>query len=51
MKKRQGPGRDTAPMTGHELVDLLERFASAVTVTDVNIAAGIVLNEVLGVDD
>jgi hypothetical protein len=33
-----------------ELVDLLKRFACAPTVTDVNIAAGIALNELLGID-
>ncbi len=40
-----------APLTALELTDLLQRFASAQTVTDVNIAAGIALNELLGIDD
>ena len=38
-------------ITAQELVALLERLASAESITDVNIAAGIALNEVLGVDE
>jgi hypothetical protein len=38
-------------ITARELVDLLERLASAASITDVNIAAGIALNEVLRVDE
>jgi hypothetical protein len=40
-----------APITVRELADLLERFASAPTVMDVNIEAGIALNKMLGIDD
>jgi hypothetical protein len=38
-------------MTPEQIKELLERFASAQTVTDVNIAAGIALNELLDADD
>ena len=38
-------------ITALELVALLERLASAANITDVNIAAGIALNEVLDVDE
>jgi hypothetical protein len=39
------------PLTTKRLAELLERLATAQTITDVNIAAGIALNEVLGIDD
>jgi hypothetical protein len=41
----------TAPLTTEKLAAILERFAAAQTVVDMNIAAGIALNELRGVDD
>ena len=46
----QGTEHNAAPLTAEQLAAILERFASAQTVTDVNIAAGIARNELLGVD-
>jgi hypothetical protein len=43
--------KDARELTAQQLVALLEQFASAQTVTDVNVAAGIALNELTGVDD
>lgn len=40
-----------ASVTTEQLAAILERLASAQTVTDVNIAAGIALNELRGVND
>jgi hypothetical protein len=42
---------DARELTAQQLVALLEQFASAQTITDVNIAAGIALNELRGADD
>ncbi len=42
---------EAASVTTEQLAAILERFVSAQTVTDVNIAAGIALNELRGVDD
>jgi hypothetical protein len=39
------------PLTTEQLDALLERVAAAQTVTDVNVAAGIALNELRGADD
>jgi hypothetical protein len=47
----EGRHDDRVPLTIQKFATLLERFASAQTVTDVNIAAGIALNELLGIDD
>jgi hypothetical protein len=43
--------REPAPFTTEQLASPLDQFATAQTVTDVNIAAGIALNKVLGIDD
>jgi hypothetical protein len=43
--------KDACELTAQQLVALLEQFASAQTITDVNVAAGIALNELRGVDD
>jgi hypothetical protein len=40
-----------ALLTTERLATILERLAAAQTVTDVNIAAGIALNELRGADD
>jgi hypothetical protein len=45
------PKHEPAPFTKQQLADLLEQFATAQTVTDVNIAAGIVLNRLRGLDE
>ena len=47
----QDARHDAAPITTEQLVTMLERLAAAQTVTDVNIAAGIALNELRVVDD
>jgi hypothetical protein len=39
-----------APLTTEQLAAILERLVFAQTVTEVNIAAGIALNELRGVD-
>jgi len=41
----------TAPLTTEKFAAILERFAAAQTVVDLNIAAGIALNELRDVDD
>jgi hypothetical protein len=38
-------------MTPEQITALLESLASAQTIEDVNIAAGIALNELRGIDD
>jgi hypothetical protein len=48
MKRRAS---ECSPLTVQEFAHLLERFASAQSVTDVNIAAGVALNDLVGVDD
>jgi hypothetical protein len=40
-----------APITAEQLATILERLAVAQTVTDVNIAPGIALNELRGLGD
>jgi hypothetical protein len=40
-----------APIRTEQLAAILERLTVAQTVTDVNIAAGIALNELRGIDD
>jgi hypothetical protein len=42
--------KDARELTAHQLVALLEQFASAQTITDVDVAAGIALNELRGAD-
>jgi hypothetical protein len=47
----QGTEHNAAPLTAEQLAEILERLATAETVTDVNIAAGIALTELRGIDD
>jgi hypothetical protein len=47
----QAAEHEAAPLTAEQLDALLERLASAQTVTDMNIAAGIALNQLRGADD
>jgi hypothetical protein len=42
---------ESAPFTVAKVQEFLERLASARSVTDVNIAAGIALNQLLDIDD
>jgi hypothetical protein len=47
----QDAEHQAAPITTEQLAAILERLTVAQTVTDVNIAAGIALNELCGIDD
>jgi hypothetical protein len=47
----QTPSTQPLCLRLEQLATILERLAAAQTVTDVNIAAGIALNELRGADD
>jgi hypothetical protein len=47
----QAAKHEAAPLTAEQLDALLERLASAKSIADVNIAAGIALNEILDLDE